>query len=127
MKLRLISQDPLASPREIELEQFPADIGRGVDVALRIDDRWISRRHCRLTVENGEVYVRDLGSRHGTYVNGQAIEKACLRPGTELCLGLSHFLVATPTGREEYAAAGHDSAEFEPAAIRSSPSLLVLA
>jgi pSer/pThr/pTyr-binding forkhead associated (FHA) protein len=93
VKLRLISQDPLACPREIVLDQFPAEIGRGNDVALRIDDRWISRRHCRLTLDGTEIMVHDLGSRHGTYVNGAAIDKAALQPGNELCLGLSHFIV----------------------------------
>jgi pSer/pThr/pTyr-binding forkhead associated (FHA) protein len=93
VKLRLISQDPLACPREIVLDQFPAEIGRGVDVALRIDDRWISRKHCRLELTDGEIVVHDLGSRHGTYVNGQTIESSRLLPGNELCLGLSHFIV----------------------------------
>jgi pSer/pThr/pTyr-binding forkhead associated (FHA) protein len=93
VKLRLISQDPLACPREIVLDQFPAEIGRGTDVALRIDDRWISRRHCRITQDANELTVQDLSSRHGTYVNGEAIEKATLVPGCELCLGLSHFVV----------------------------------
>lgn len=117
MKLRLISQDPLASPREIVLEHFPADIGRGTDVALRIDDRWISRRHCRLTLEGSDIYVRDLSSRHGTYVNGQAIDYVRLQPGNELCLGLSHFLVAhgdnASDSNQLLVAAGHDSDEFE--------------
>lgn len=93
MKLRLISQDPLACPREIVLDQFPAEIGRGNDVALRIDDRWISRRHCRITLDANELTVQDLSSRHGTYMNGEAIEMATLQPGCELCLGLSHFIV----------------------------------
>ncbi|WP_202921052.1 FHA domain-containing protein [Anatilimnocola aggregata] len=112
MKLRLISQDPLASPREIVLEHFPADIGRGVDVSLRIDDRWISRRHCQLNIEGDDLVVRDLGSRHGTYVNGQAIEQVCLQPGNELCLGLSHFVVDL-LREESLVPAGHDSGELD--------------
>lgn len=112
VKLRLISQDPLACPREIVLDQFPAEIGRGTDVALRIDDRWISRRHCRLTLEGDELVVHDLGSRHGTYVNGQAIEQSRLLPGNELCLGLSHFIVQLIPD-ESLVAAGHESGELD--------------
>lgn len=111
MKLRLVSQDPLASPREIILDQFPAEIGRGSDVALRIDDRWISRRHCRLTIEDDELVVEDLGSRHGTYVSGAAISRAELQSGCELCLGLSHF-VAHVIRDEALVPAGHDSGEL---------------
>ena len=112
MKLRLVSQDPLASPREIVLDQFPAEIGRGTDVALRIDDRWISRRHCRLTVADDELTVEDLGSRHGTYVNGAAISKSQLLAGSELCLGLSHFVVHL-ISNEALVPAGHDSGELD--------------
>ena len=93
------------------LDQFPAEIGRGVDVALRIDDRWISRRHCRLEIESGEIVVHDLGSRHGTYVNGQAIESSRLQPGNELCLGLSHFIVQLIP--DSFSGAAHESGELD--------------
>jgi pSer/pThr/pTyr-binding forkhead associated (FHA) protein len=121
VKLRLVSQDPLATPREIVLDQFPAEIGRGNDVSLRIDDRWISRRHCRLTVEDDELIVEDLGSRHGTYVNGAAISKTQLLPGNELCLGLSHFIVHL-VADETLVPAGHDSEDLDAAvgAVRRS-------
>jgi pSer/pThr/pTyr-binding forkhead associated (FHA) protein len=112
VKLRLVSQDPLASPREILIEQFPAMIGRGIDVALRIDDRWLSRRHCELSLHGDELIVRDLGSRHGTYVNGQAIDSVRLVTGNELCLGLSHFLVEL-VNDEALVPAGHDSGELD--------------
>lgn len=92
MQVKLLCQDSLASPREIVLDQFPAEMGRGMDVAVRIDDRWLSRRHCRLEFADGVLVVRDLGSRHGTYVNGQRISDAKLLPGDELCIGLSHFV-----------------------------------
>lgn len=92
MQVKLLCQDSLATPREIVLDQFPAEMGRGMDVAVRIDDRWLSRRHCRLDFADGVLVVRDLGSRHGTFVNGQRITEAKLLLGDELCIGLSHFI-----------------------------------
>jgi pSer/pThr/pTyr-binding forkhead associated (FHA) protein len=92
VKLKLRSQDALASPREIVVEQFPVELGRGDEAAIRIDDRWLSRHHCRIDVSDGVVQVRDLGSRHGTYVNGQAVAECKLLPGDELRIGLSHFV-----------------------------------
>lgn len=93
MKLQLICQDTLASPREIVVDQFPIVLGRGQSVGLQIDDRWLSRRHCCLDLgDDGELIVRDLGSRHGTFVNGRQISESTLAPGDELCIGLSHFL-----------------------------------
>lgn len=92
MQIKLLCRDNLASPRVIVLDQFPAELGRGNDVAVRIDDRWLSRRHCRLDLADGLVVVRDLDSRHGTFVNGQRISECKLLPGDELCIGLSHFV-----------------------------------
>jgi pSer/pThr/pTyr-binding forkhead associated (FHA) protein len=63
-----------------------------MEVAVRIDDRWLSRRHCRLDWHEGVLIVRDLGSRHGTFVNGHSVTEAKLLPGDELCIGLSHFI-----------------------------------
>ena len=92
VRLRLVCRDPLASYPEIGIESFPVDLGRGAEVAVRIDDRWLSRRHCRLTLERGVVQVRDMASRHGTHVNGQQVRESPLLPGDELCIGLMHFV-----------------------------------
>jgi pSer/pThr/pTyr-binding forkhead associated (FHA) protein len=92
VKLRLVCQDALAFPREISLDSFPLELGRGETVAVRIDDRWLSRRHCSLEQDaSGQIVVRDLGSRHGTYINGQRISESKLLPGDELSIGLTHF------------------------------------
>jgi pSer/pThr/pTyr-binding forkhead associated (FHA) protein len=93
VKLLLVCQDTLAFPREIVVERFPIELGRGQTVGVRIDDRWLSRRHCCLDLsDDGGLIVRDLGSRHGTFVNGHQIVECRLAPGDELCIGLSHFL-----------------------------------
>lgn len=92
MILKLVSQDPLASPREIVIESFPCELGRAAGAAVQIDDRWLSRRHCRLEWTNGTLLVRDLGSRHGTFVNGQTVSESQLMPGDRLGLGLTHFV-----------------------------------
>jgi pSer/pThr/pTyr-binding forkhead associated (FHA) protein len=90
--IRLVCQDLLASPREIVVDQFPIELGRGETAGLRIDDRWLSRRHCRLEVSDGVLTVRDLGSRHGTYINGEVVRESPLLPGDELRIGLSRFV-----------------------------------
>ncbi|OLL28171.1 FHA domain-containing protein [Burkholderia sp. SRS-W-2-2016] len=49
----------------------------------------LSRRHARVFVEHGAVYVADLGSKNGTSVNGVAVRQtpARVRAGDELCFG----------------------------------------
>jgi pSer/pThr/pTyr-binding forkhead associated (FHA) protein len=52
-------------------------IGRAEECYPRLpDDFWhkdISRHHCLLTVHLPDVWVQDLGSKNGTFVNGQKI------------------------------------------------------
>jgi pSer/pThr/pTyr-binding forkhead associated (FHA) protein len=52
-------------------------IGRGKDCDIQLlrdcGPRDISRKHCLLETNEGTVSIRDLGSMHGTYVNGEKI------------------------------------------------------
>ena len=63
-------------------------IGRDPDAALWIDSALISRQHARLVVRDGHVTLEDLGSRNGTFVNGERLTAACaLKDGDEVRLG----------------------------------------
>jgi predicted component of type VI protein secretion system len=48
--------------------------GRGPECHVRPESEWVSRQHCLLRVTPSGVYVRDLGSRNGTLVNGALVE-----------------------------------------------------
>jgi diguanylate cyclase (GGDEF)-like protein len=49
-------------------------LGRGKECTLRVDDPGISRGHARIVhVRSGTYVIEDLGSRNGTYVNGQRV------------------------------------------------------
>jgi len=63
-------------------------IGRGADADIRLDDPMVALAHAELIDHgDGTVTVRDLGSRHGTFVGSRRVEQAVLRDGDELLLG----------------------------------------
>jgi adenylate cyclase len=90
---RLIATGMFAAPHEIPLAAFPLRLGRSTAAHVFVNDRWVSRDHCEIDCVNGVLTVRDLGSKHGTFVNGHVVAAAELRPGDELTIGLSTFLV----------------------------------
>jgi pSer/pThr/pTyr-binding forkhead associated (FHA) protein len=57
--------------------QMACMVGRSSDCDLVLPCDFlhgnVSRRHCRIEVRPSGVWVRDLGSRNGTYVNGICI------------------------------------------------------
>jgi pSer/pThr/pTyr-binding forkhead associated (FHA) protein len=52
-------------------------VGRGDDNAIRLDDDHISRHHAELISHGGLIFLRDLGSANGTFVNGERLTGAC--------------------------------------------------
>lgn len=67
-------------------------IGRGEECHLRPRSDAISRRHCVIVVNDKEVVLRDLGSRNGSYVNGQRVDGSCvLQPGDHVQVGPLQF------------------------------------
>src|SRR5688500_4334480 len=48
-------------------------IGRAADAGLRLGDDLVSRAHAQLLVVPDGIRLQDLGSRHGTIVNGQPL------------------------------------------------------
>ena len=63
-------------------------IGRGKDCELVLITDSASRRHAEVYPEGADFYVRDLGSKNGTYLNGEKLERAHeLRPGDRIGVG----------------------------------------
>jgi len=65
-------------------------IGRESDSDIQIDERQVSRRHAEITRTDHKFIIRDLGSKNGTFVNGQAIsqEPVSIRNGDEIGIAL---------------------------------------
>lgn len=69
-------------------------IGRDEDCHMRIASSLVSRKHCTLKATPTGIWVRDLESQNGTYVNDVAInEPYLMKPGDVLRIGAALFQV----------------------------------
>lgn len=69
-------------------------VGRDEECQLRLTSSLVSRRHCILDVRPDGIWVRDLASQNGTYVNDVAVtEPLLLRAGDILRVGAALFQV----------------------------------
>ncbi len=73
--------------RIIYLSKNYMTIGRGAHADIVISDKTVSRKHCLIEVNGLDVFVIDLESSNGTYVNNVKINKALLKPGDKLRIG----------------------------------------
>lgn len=71
-------------------------IGRGSEADLVLDEPEMSRKHAALEVTADGLYLRDLGSKNGTYVNGVQVRDTCLYTGDQLSFDRNRFLVEAP-------------------------------
>ena len=69
-------------------------IGRreSCEIVLRFPN--VSGQHCRLTLEGGYWFVKDLDSRNGVKVNGSRISRKRLDPGSILSVAKHEFSIA---------------------------------
>ena len=76
-------------------EGAPAVVGRGGDADVTLGDPEVSRKHARLDVVRGVVYLADMGSSNGTFLNGKALddESIELRPGDDIDVGNTRITV----------------------------------
>jgi len=80
-------QGPLEG-QQFVLKSLPVRIGRGTEVGVALDaDLNISRQHAEIYEWNGMLRIRDLGSMHGTLINGIAVKDQSLIPGDRITLG----------------------------------------
>jgi DNA-binding NtrC family response regulator len=112
-------------PAAYVLARGPLTIGRDSSADLVLPVSAVSRRHAEVRGENGSFFVRDLGSRNGTLVNGRPILEAELEPLDELRIG-DAVLKLVEEGAEEHAAYRIDGVMLGNARRRATqPSALV--
>ena len=90
VRLAIFFHEELRGIKELSL---PFVIGRSQDVALSIPHPMVSRRHCTLFEEEGQVCLRDLGSLNGTYLDGKRVTDVSLSDNDSFSIGTIRFSV----------------------------------
>jgi pSer/pThr/pTyr-binding forkhead associated (FHA) protein len=94
MHVKLIAQGRRHRKQIFHLHERVAVLGRAVGNAVRIPSAEVSRRHCRLFLEDGLVTIEDLDSVNGTFLNGlEVVGRQFVRPGDQLEVGPVTFKV----------------------------------
>jgi pSer/pThr/pTyr-binding forkhead associated (FHA) protein len=72
--MKVVIEDEAGTRTVVPFTSDELVLGRAAEgVAWRLPDRNVSRRHCRFARANGAVFVEDLGSLTGTWLNGERI------------------------------------------------------
>jgi phosphoserine phosphatase RsbU/P len=84
--------------KNIALNRTPFSVGRKVDKDLVIADPRVSRDHAQIILEEGDFFVIDQGSKHGTFVNGERIQRQKLERNDRLEFGTrdSAYVIFNP-------------------------------
>jgi pSer/pThr/pTyr-binding forkhead associated (FHA) protein len=83
----LLVQTDGAAPVQFDLGGALISIGRAIDNDVIVDDPLVSRHHCQLKLQHGAYSFADLGSRNGSFVNGQPVSEIALGPGDRIRIG----------------------------------------
>jgi pSer/pThr/pTyr-binding forkhead associated (FHA) protein len=117
VRLVVVGGDVKAS--EITL-RLPCTIGRGRGNTIMLPHPLVSRQHCEIFERDGALFVRDLGSLNGTFVNNVRITDPAPLPANEL------LTIGTVTFRAVYEGAESDAvppAAEERGAVAASQTL----
>jgi predicted component of type VI protein secretion system len=88
MVVKMIVSSGKSAGRAIAIKRNKLLIGRAEECDVRPLSEEVSRRHCSIVVGPGDVWVEDLGSRNGTFVNGKRIgEKTRVTDGDLVRIG----------------------------------------
>ena len=85
---RLVVIDPHGSRRDVPIAIFPFRIGRQAGNELTLRDSRVSRQQAQITDVGGTMVLEDMGSSHGTFVNGEKILRHELKVSDQIDFGV---------------------------------------
>jgi pSer/pThr/pTyr-binding forkhead associated (FHA) protein len=124
VKLRVVQGRPAGKSLLFRVGEYY--LGRGPECHIRFNSDWVSRQHCLLRITPEGAFLRDLGSRNGTLLNGSLVQQERpLADGDQIQIGPVLFDVrveVTPPSSQPEPAGSASSTTLHP---DSSAELLV--
>ncbi|MGH7269803.1 MAG: DUF4388 domain-containing protein [Polyangiaceae bacterium] len=105
--LRFISGKYQGGEFPIALDK-PIIVGRSSDLDMVLVEDMVSRKHAKIVKQGDQIWIEDLGSTNGTFVNGEKIKRARLKEGDRLLIGTSILKVIVGEVASEGAEARRD-------------------
>lgn len=88
----LVVRDEQGGEQRVRMDGPEVRVGRGLDNDIVLDSLSVSREHARF-LRDGGLVVEDLGSRNGTFVNGERVQRAQIAPGDTVRLGTAEVTI----------------------------------
>jgi len=85
---RLVVVEPNGIRRDVIIGPFPFRIGRQAGNELTLRDSRVSRHQAQILADDGKLVLEDMGSSHGTFVNGEKILRHELKPSDKIDFGV---------------------------------------
>ena len=76
-----------SSGQKIRMSGSEMPLGRSPHTDVIIEDPYVSRKHVTISKRGDDLYLTDLGSTSGSFVDGIAVQSSVLLEGSEIVLG----------------------------------------
>lgn len=86
---RLVVVEPNGMRRDVVVTTSPFRIGRQAGNELTLRDSRVSRHQAQILTVDGRLVLEDMGSSHGTFVNGEKILRHELKPSDQIDFGVA--------------------------------------
>ncbi len=97
-------------------------VGRSSDLDMVLVEDMVSRKHARINLQADGIWIEDLGSTNGTFVNGEKIKRARLKEGDRILIGTSILKVIAGEGAPESTSTTDAKRELESVAAQRRTS-----
>jgi 3-deoxy-7-phosphoheptulonate synthase len=85
-----------------EISDSPIVLGRSAEAEILVEDHCVSRTHARVYRRGDSLFIEDLGSANGTYVNGRRVARSALMDGDLIGLGANQvFKLEVPRSEDQ--------------------------